>query len=58
MKNVGRIEKNSGHLTLDSGTIIHIRGSKILPTGRGFYYLLEEDYEDAINKANTYFVIV
>ncbi len=53
-----KISKNRGHLFLPSGTIIHVRGSKILAGNRGFYHLQERDYDDTITHSNRYFVAV
>jgi len=52
------VTKNRNHLILPSGAAIHVRGSKVLPNDRGFYYLLEEDYKDTITNPNGYFSVV
>ena len=52
------VTKYRNHLTLPSGTSIHVRGSRILPGDRGFYYLLEEDFNDTVKNPNRYFSIV
>lgn len=56
--NIGKVRKNRGRLTSDSGTIIHVRGSKILSGGRRFYHLIEKDYKELVNVPNSYFAIV
>lgn len=54
-----KISKGTGrsHLTLPSGTVLHVRGSKKLKRG-AFYYLQEEDYHDIQKNPNWYFVAV
>jgi predicted RNA-binding protein len=50
--------KIRGHLYFQSGTNIHVRGSKKHSDGTGFYYLQQEDYEDAIKNNNSFFAVV
>ena len=47
-----------GRLSFPSGTIIHVRGSKVLQDDRGFYYLQERDQKDIIEKGKRFFVVV
>jgi hypothetical protein len=54
------IKTSSGRarLSFPSGTIIHVRGSKVLQDARGFYYLQEKDQKDIIENEKRFFVVV
>ena len=54
------LEKGSGraHLSFPSGTIINVRGSRILRDHRGFYHLQEDEYKDIADSPNQHFAVV